>query len=206
MTAWVAPFFSPLPSATSKISTTRQRWLCPTLQNTGEFHKSAHLKVGGLRHTGEGDEGNRRGGACNPRSSVVADIPTAPRSPVASGEAAHTTQASRLRWCPWPQKLNSSSLTCGLVPPATKTPKFRPPTAAPMSLIIQQQQRHQTPVPHLSSPFPRESEPAIRETLDGVKAHTIPVTQAAMQGHPQQQSTKDSRGTSSDHRGSRQHL
>lgn len=81
------------------------------LQDAGDFHKSAHLKVGGLRHTGEGDEGNRRGGACHPRPSVVADTPTAPRIPVASREAAHTTQASQLQWCPWPQKLGSSSKT-----------------------------------------------------------------------------------------------
>ena len=100
------------------------------LEDAGDFHKSAHLKVGGLRHTGEGDEGNRRGGACNPRPSVVADTPTAPRIPVTSGKAAHTTQASQLQWCPWPQKLDSSSKTCGLVPPATKTPKIQAPNCS----------------------------------------------------------------------------
>ena len=54
-----ALFVSLLLFTISKTSTTQQKCLCPTHQDTGEFHISVHLKVGGLEHTEEVELGEQ---------------------------------------------------------------------------------------------------------------------------------------------------
>ena len=60
---WKAPFVSPLQSTTSKTFLTPESFLCPTQQDDGEIHTSAHLKVGELGHTEEAEPRTSSGSA-----------------------------------------------------------------------------------------------------------------------------------------------